>query len=244
MNKPMTKEELWNAVKEINVELNVVDVVPAEASDMEHNVVNVPVVPAESLLLPIEASDTEHNVVVNEEPRKKNLLDKYSLTGSSSVLEQEITKSVHVLGDIALTGQATIIFAAPNTGKTLITLHLVMESLNRQVIDLSKLYYINVDDTGEGLIQKLKIAEEYGFQMLSEGHKNFKTGDFKNIVLEMIEKKQCQDVIIIVDTLKKFANLMDKKKVSEFNRMVRVFVLMGGTFIALAHVNKKGGFKS
>jgi hypothetical protein len=67
MNKPMLKEELWDAVQKANV---------------EHNVVNVSVVVEEEpAVLPTEASDAEHNVVevnvvVEEEPRKRNLLDR------------------------------------------------------------------------------------------------------------------------------------------------------------------------
>jgi hypothetical protein len=176
---------------------------------------------------------------VNDFPRKRNGLDKFSLTGLSSAMAKEMSESAYVLDGIALSGQSSIIFAAPNTGKTLITLRSVMQTIKAKTINPYSIYYLNADDSYSGLVQKLKIAEEFGFQMLAEGHKGFRASDFLNIIEMMIERKQCNGVVIIVDTLKKFADLMDKKRMREFNRTVRVFVSMGGTFIALAHVNKK-----
>jgi hypothetical protein len=183
----------------------------------------------------------DHEKIVVDEPRKLNQLDRFSLTGTSSKLELENNESELLLGDIVLTGQASVIFAAPNTGKTLITLRLIMEAKKNQNIDLSRLYYLNLDDTGEGLVQKLKIAEEFGFQMLANGHNNFNSNDFKNIIIDMIKTKQCTGVVIIADTLKKITDTMDKRKSSDFNNLIRAFVSFGGTFIGLAHVNKQLG---
>src|SRR5690606_36375584 len=39
--------------------------------------------------------------------------------------------------------------------------------------------------------------------------------------------------------LKKFVDLMDKRKSSSFGKLIRRFVLRGGTCIALAHTNKR-----
>ena len=180
-------------------------------------------------------------LIVVDEPRKSNQLDRFSLTGTSSKLELEVEKSEFILGNIALTGQATVIFAAPNTGKTLITLRLIMAAKKNLNIDLSKLYYLNLDDTGEGLVQKLKIAEEFGFQMLANGHNHFNSNDFTSIIIDMTNKRECLGVVIVVDTLKKITDMMNKQKSSDFNKLVRKFVSFGGTFIGLAHVNKQLG---
>ena len=45
-------------------------------------------------------------------------------------------------------------------------------------------------------------------------------------------------MVFVLDTLKKFVDLMEKSKQSEFGKTAREFVLAGGTLIALAHVNK------
>lgn len=168
-------------------------------------------------------------------------LQRFSLTGKSAELEKMTVEQVAILGQIALKGQSTIIYASPNTGKTLLTLYLIIEGIKAGRIDASMLYYLNMDDTGDGLLQKLHLAEEYGFHMLSEGHRNFMISEFLGILTELIDANQCHGTIIVLDTLKKFTNLMDKQKASSFTKVIRRFVVKGGTLIALAHTNKKPG---
>jgi len=51
------------------------------------------------------------------------------------------------------------------------------------------------------------------------------------------------DMVVVFDTAKNFADLMDKKNSSDFMRNVKDFVAAGGTAILLCHVNKrKEGF--
>lgn len=172
---------------------------------------------------------------------KANPFDKYSLKGRSAELEKQTVEQVFILGQIALKGQSTIIYASPNTGKTLLTMHLIVAGIKLGNINPSKLYYLNMDDTGTGLLGKLHLAEEYGFHMLSEGHRDFAVSKFLGIVTDMVESDQCRDVIIVLDTLKKFTNLMDKVSSSSFSNVIRRFIVKGGTLVALAHTNKKLG---
>jgi hypothetical protein len=60
-------------------------------------------------------------------------------------------------------------------------------------------------------------------------------------VKSLIENDQAQGVVIILDTLKKFVDLMNKGESSKFTAIMRGFVLKGGTVIALAHTNKNKG---
>ena len=173
------------------------------------------------------------------EPRKRNGFDRYTLTGLSSELEKDVIAAVPVLGEMALLGQSTALYAPPNTGKTLITLKLLMDAANNKYINISSVYYFNMDDSGIGLLEKVRIAEEFGFQTIAEGLlKNFKVADFNRIIQEMIDSNQCVNVVIILDTLKRFVDLMDKKRASQFTAMIRRFTSSGGTFIGLAHTNK------
>lgn len=170
-----------------------------------------------------------------------NPLDQYSLLGKSADVEKQAVEQTPVLGGIALKGQATVIYAAPNTGKTLIVLALIIESIKGELIDPSRLYYLNMDDNSSGLVNKLHLAEEYGFHMLAEGYANFEVSNFLAIIKDLIKNNQCRDVVIVLDTLKKFVDLMDKGKSSNFTKIVRGFVSKGGTIIALAHTNKNPG---
>lgn len=177
-----------------------------------------------------------------EAPLKaENPLDKYSLRGKSGEIEKQAIEAVPVLGQIALRGQATVLYAAPNTGKTLITLNLLVDAIQNSRVNPSMVYYLNMDDTSSGVVEKLRIAEEYGFHMLAEGHRDFSANQFLGHIAEMVEQDQAHGVVIILDTLKKFVNLMDKAKSSSFTKVVRQFVMKGGTLVALAHTNKMPG---
>ncbi len=212
--KAYTKEELWEGMLALQKSSSIT---PNELTDDRETMIIEDQVNEELLNLTVDEETVmsheitkefldatiDHEKIVVNESKKLNQLDRFSLTGTSSKLELEINESELLLGDEVLTGQASVIFAAPNTGKTLITLRLIMAAKKNLNIDLSKLYYLNLDDTGEGLVQKLKIAEEFGFQMLANGHNHFNSNDFKVIIIDMIENKQCSGVIIIADTLKK-----------------------------------------
>ena len=165
----------------------------------------------------------------------------YSLRGSADQLEKEMVEQVPILGRIAPFGQATVIYASPNTGKTLLTIHLLCDAIERKVIDPSKIYYLNMDDNGKGLVEKLRIADLHGFHMLAQGHKNFHAKLFPQKLLDMTEGGWAKGVVVVLDTLKKFTDLMNKGSSSEFSNLVRGFVMKGGTVIALAHTNKNPG---
>jgi len=156
-------------------------------------------------------------------------------------LEKQAQEQRAILGPVVLSGQVTVLYAKPNTGKTLIMLSLIMESIKKNRINPNNLIYINMDDNSNGLVEKARIAQEYGFNMIADGYNNFEAKKFWKAMLSMIESNTACGQVIILDTLKKFANIMDKKESSEFARIARQFVMKGGTIVALAHVNKRPG---
>jgi hypothetical protein len=170
-----------------------------------------------------------------------NPLNRYSLKGKLQQLEKEAVNQVFILMYIALMGQITVFYAAPNTGKTLITLWLLIQAIKLGKVDPSKIYYINVDDSQAGLVEKLRLAEEHDFHTITEGRSDFRTNDLLDILTDLIVNGQSKGVVIILDTLKKFTDLMDKRRSTEFSKVIRRFVMQGGTCIALAHTNKNLG---
>lgn len=168
-------------------------------------------------------------------------LDAFSIVGDIDQLEEKMQNDVFVMGRLALLGQATVIFARANAGKTLLTLKLLIDSIIENRIDPKKLYYINADDTFSGLVTKAKIARKYGFAMLAPNHNKFNPSEFEVYIKRLIEQDTASGVIVVLDTLKKFSDLMEKRKSTEFNKTIRHFVLAGGTAIMLAHVNKHTG---
>ena len=132
---------------------------------------------------------------------------------------------------LPLLGQSTVIFAAPNTGKTLLSLWLLL-----RVKDPSyKVIYLNADDGYEGATEKAKILNNTGIGMLTEG---FDAKEFPLIIEDLVRDGEARNTVLLLDTVKKFTSVMNKTQAAEFTRIVRKFTQAGGTLIALAHTNK------
>jgi archaellum biogenesis ATPase FlaH len=164
--------------------------------------------------------------------------NQFALNGNSAVMREKMLKDTFVLDNIAILGQATAIYAKPNTGKTLIVLWMLIESIKARRIKGENVFYINADDTYKGLVTKLEIAEQYGFQMIAPSHGGFETNNFQSYIRQVIDNDTAHGVVIILDTVKKFTDLMDKKQASNFMKIGREFISSGGTLIMMAHTNK------
>ncbi len=174
-------------------------------------------------------------------PQGFNALAKYSVTDDLSLLKRNEVEKRPILGDLALLGQATVFYAAPNTGKTLVTLSLIIEGIEKGRFDPAMLNYINMDDDLNGLIEKTSLAKRYGFQMMSQGYKNFDFQTYLEALQEMTANDTASGVIVVVDTLTKIVDTTDVRASRHFSGIVRDFVLKGGTFIGLGHTNKRKG---
>lgn len=161
--------------------------------------------------------------------------------GESRKMRTQMSDDKFVLKDIAIAGQWTVLFAAPNTGKTLLTLWMVNESITDGSINGEDVFYANCDDTYRGGVEKLEIAELHNFNMLLPSVNEFKAGELLSTMMAMVEQQEANGKVIILDTLKKFTDLMDKKLSSKFGEVSRAFVSAGGSVICLAHVNKHKG---
>ena len=187
---------------------------------------------------------SKHDVKLQEQETQNNDefdFSKFSLFGQTEEMRKKMLNDVFVLKDLAILGQATVFYAQFNTGKTLITLWLLAESIKEKRIKGKDVFYINADDTYNGLIIKNAFAEKYGFHMIAPNLNSFNANDFPLYLKEMITNGSCHGKIIILDTAKKFTDLMNKKVGSDFMTVARNFVQCGGTLIMLAHTNKHKG---
>ena len=173
--------------------------------------------------------------------RIANPLTRYSLRDSLAALERQKVEQVLIFGQLVLLGQATVIYALANVGKTLIMMYLIIEAIKKGLIDPTRLYYINMDDNSSGLVDKVRLGIEYGFHMIADGHKGFEAKEFREAMVKMIETNTASGAIVVLDTLKKFVNTMNKDESRAFTKVVRQFSLKGGTVIALSHANKNPG---
>ena len=161
-----------------------------------------------------------------------------SVTGSSQAMRQQMLDDTFILKDIAILGQWTTIYAAPNTGKTLLSLWLLREALYDNLIDGDSVFYINADDNYRGIVEKTEFAESAGFHIIAPNQRGFNCTDILKLMVELVASHEAHGVVIILDTLKKFTDLMQKREATEFGNISRSFVSAGGTLICLAHTNK------
>jgi len=173
--------------------------------------------------------------------RKPNLFIPYSLLGAGDELHRYAVEQTPLLGSICLGGEATVIYGTYNSGKTLITLHLIHDAVRQDRIDPSYFVYANADDSSGGLAAKARLLDDLGVHMIAPGFRGFTTNALLLRMEEMIESDSAEGVFIVVDTLKKFVDVMDKKSVRAFTSLIRRFVMKRGTFLALAHTNKRPG---
>lgn len=165
-------------------------------------------------------------------------LDRFILNGASADMEKKMLEDKHVLGRLALLGQSIVIYAGPGTGKTLITTRQLIDSIRDGVINGEDVFYINADDNHKGLTYKLKLAERWGFKMLAPSYYGFRAEMLATALAEMVQSGTAKGKIVILDTLKKFTDIMDKRTGTKFGEAIRQFVSHGGTVYMLAHVNK------
>jgi hypothetical protein len=168
----------------------------------------------------------------------ENPLLVYSLSGQLDQLRARAVAAKPILGEVALAGQSTVWYAEPNTGKTLLALRLLADSIALERVDPNRTFYVNMDDSSEGLFQKGAIAEQYKFHMIAGGENDFQPQLLIGKMLYMAQKKCAKGCVILIDTLKKLVDLMQKTHCTEFGAVVRAFTQAGGTVIALAHTNK------
>jgi hypothetical protein len=168
-------------------------------------------------------------------------LAQFSLNGTSKQMREKMLADTFILDRLAILGQITLFSAPPNAGKTLLTLWLLRQAIETGDIVASDVFYINADDNHRGLVEKLSIAEGLGFHTLAPSHNKFDPNKFLDYVKKMVADNNARGKVIILDTVKKFLDVMDKKKSSDGGTVLREFVSHGGSVIMLGHVNKHLG---
>ena len=172
---------------------------------------------------------------------KASPLRAYSLTGQTAKYEKMAQEATPLLSQLCLKGEAVVWYAKYNTGKTLIFLHLVCEAIEQNRLASDDVYFINADDSSSGIATKLNILDEYGAHMLVPGQNGFEAGNLKDLLLKAVKNDTARNTLVVIDTLKKFTDLMHKREASEFANVCRQFVTAGGTVLGFAHTNKRRG---
>lgn len=192
-----------------------------------------------------DPNDRRHDTVALlrdiENARPKSAMDRLialSTTNRLEELEANLQNDTYILNEMALRGQITLFYAKPNTGKTLLFLHFLIEAIKDGRTKGEHLFYINADDNYKGLFTKSKIADEFGFYMISPAEANISPKDVLALLDEIAQTEGVMDKIIVMDTLKKFTDMMSKRAQADLYEVLRRLVTKGATVIIAGHANK------
>jgi len=160
-------------------------------------------------------------------------------------LNAAITTSAHVIDAADATDifeglihhpKVTAWVAQPGAGKTAIA----VEAAARIATQRYEVLYFQADAGLADLKHYVSHAEENGYQLLS----NLNVSD--QVLAEVVEGlaegdlgegRDLSNVVVFIDTLKKFCNVINKDS-KEFYKLVRAISVRGGSVVLLGHCNK------
>jgi hypothetical protein len=156
------------------------------------------------------------------------------LTKNPSALKNALSKVSHPMKSkmVAMT-ELSVVYGSAGSGKTLV----ILSDIGRSILDKNTrgedVAYVNLDDSAIGLAEKAEILAEFKIKMIKE---------FDLMMLySMINENVAKGKVIIIDTVKKIENLMEKAKVADLMKHLKKFTHVGGTVILIAHANKNLG---
>ena len=154
------------------------------------------------------------------------------LTKNPSALKKALSKVSHPMkSKVVAMNELSVVYGPTGSAKTLVMLSdTILDKTNRGKEDV---VYVNLDDSAIGLAEKAEILAELNIKMIKE---------FDLMMLySMINENVAKDKVIIIDTVKKIVNLMDKAQVADLMKHLKNFTHAGGTVILIAHANKNLG---
>ena len=157
-------------------------------------------------------------------------------------LEERLANEREVISGMITTGTVTLVYAPSGAGKTVWVLGSLFKSIRNNLIKGSDVIYFNEDDGARGVVQKAKMGQKHGMSMITlatSQDPGLRTTQDALGLLNMIRLEgQANGKIVICDTLKKFAPVLNKGDMRDILHVFRQFAAAGGTIILLGHCNK------
>lgn len=172
------------------------------------------------------------------EPSALERLKKLSATNRITEMEANLENDIYIFEDLALSGQITLFYGWPGTGKTIFFLYFILEAIKAKRIVGEDVFYFNSDDGYQGLFTKVKLAKKFGIYMISHHEAGVSTKQLCDMLVDISMDDAAKGKIVILDTLKKFADMMNKGSQANLFEVLRSFVTKGGSVVIAGHANK------
>ena len=157
-------------------------------------------------------------------------------------LESRLARERDVIPGMITTGTVTLVYAPSGAGKTVWILGNLFQSIRNNLIKGSDVIYFNEDDGAKGVLQKAKLGHKHDMTMVTLANSPDPalrtTSDALRLLNSIREEGEADGKIVICDTLKKFAPVLNKGDMREVLHVFREFAAAGGTVILLGHCNK------
>jgi hypothetical protein len=170
-------------------------------------------------------------------PKKTNIDDIFKDLILTSEDVQSMADSEFWIPDMLVKGHVSAWPAPANAGKTTIFVNYVCPEL---VTAGAKVIYVNADAAPDALKSHFAHAERHGYVILAPDAKQGMGVSAVIDKLKMLSESGADltGTVFILDTLKKFCDMLQKNAQKAFLSMVRSLSTKGATIILLAHTNK------
>ncbi len=166
------------------------------------------------------------------QPCANELLEGFIVTDSDV---KDIQGQRYLFDDFIIDGHIIALIAEPNAGKTAIAMFLA-----QQFVETGKhCLYFNLDASAQEIQRHQKIARDHGYLVVCPDMKVGRSIDEAMQALEQLaDARDVGNIVVILDTLKKCADVMSKGGSKSFYKMLRRLTTRGATVILLGHANK------
>lgn len=183
---------------------------------------------------PTAASPVATSAVITATPAKRNVLDVVGGLVVTGTQVEAIEKAEPLWHSLIWKQQYHVWVAPPGAGKTTIAMHAARELAAQGKTVL----YFNLDAGAAHLKEYQQQAAAGGFYLLAPLAEGKSDKDAVRSISELHEADQLDNVVLFLDTLKKFTSVIDKREAKAFYGKLRALTRKGCTVIALAHSNK------
>ena len=182
--------------------------------------------------------NTKAQIFLDEIPSSRNPFKGLLTMEVTTEMVQKIEGAQFAWKEFIPQGQMIVICAQANAGKTTLMTHIAGElSMNGYSV-----FYINADAGASDIKEYQHHAMDFGYKLINPDITN---GSAEKVVRELRNIAELEvdysKSVIILDTLKKFVEMMNKSKAKDFYGLLRTLTSKGMTVICLAHTNKYDG---